>query len=138
MRTADPKAVAGKYAKVHAAVEKLFAEAEGRVPASQDTAFDLAVASLRANGIEPDNIQNMDREDRDAAQEMILQKVGVWSFEELEEAFEATPCSAKLKAVSAALGLLGGSKRKPTLAHCLDLFLEDRARGKDQTRKRDG
>ena len=63
---------------------------------------------------------------------MILQASGFSDTEELADALEANPKSTKLKATSAALGILAGGKQKPTLARCLDLFLQDRGRGKDR------
>jgi hypothetical protein len=35
----------------------------------------------------------------------------------------------------AAMSILAGGKQKPTPARCLDLFLEDRGRGKNHTHK---
>src|SRR5262249_55574467 len=39
------------------------------------------------------------------------------------------------RAVSAALGILGGDNRRPTVSYCLSQFLEDKARGRDVTKK---
>lgn len=64
LRTSDPKVAATRYAKVHAGEERLLAEADGRLASSTDTAFNMALASLRARGINPDDVPSMGHEDR--------------------------------------------------------------------------
>jgi integrase len=64
----------------------------------------------------------------------VLTAAGFSNDEELSEALDAYPAGkapSKLKAVSAALGLLAGNKRRPTISYCLSQFLTDRARSQD-------
>ncbi|MBR0715807.1 hypothetical protein JQ632_17825 [Bradyrhizobium liaoningense] len=119
---------------MHAAVEQLFAEARQKAGISADTAFDLAVASLKSRGL----YGLTDNEDRSDAQDIVLRDAGFTDAEELSEALEAYAdgkAPAKLRAVSAALGIIGGDKPRPTLSYCLSQFLEEKARGRDLAKK---
>ncbi|UWU94157.1 hypothetical protein [Bradyrhizobium sp. CB1015] len=119
---------------MHAVVERMFAEAREKVGISEDTAFDLAVASLKSRGLHGP----IDKEDASDAQDIVLREAGFADADELSEALEAYPdgkAPVKLRAVSAALGILGGDKRPPTVSYCLSQFLEEKARGRDVTKK---
>jgi integrase len=134
LRTGDRKLVPHRYAQVHAAVERLFTEARRKAGISEDVAFDMAVATLRALGL--DGLT--DREDRSTAADIVLARAGLSDPEELSEALEGYPAGkapVKLKALSTALGILAGAKRRPTLSHCLRQFLTDKERGQDLSKK---
>jgi integrase len=113
----------------------LFAEAKRKAGFSEDTAFDLAMASLKKMGL----VDLADPHDRFDAQDIVLQANGFFDVEELSEELQAYPdgkAPLKLRAASAALGILAGNKRRPTLSLCLSKFLEDKARGQDLSKKR--
>jgi hypothetical protein len=100
----------------------------------------MALRSLKTKGLADQNgsVAQLDPLDRSDGQDIILADAGFGDFEDLSEALEAYPdgkAPTKLRAVSAALGILAGNKRRPTISYCLNQFLTDKARGRDTTKK---
>jgi integrase len=139
LHTRDTTLVPLRYARVHAEVERMFAEAKTEAGISNDLLFEAAVRSLRARGLPTaDAVAEWDREDRSAAVDVVLSDAGFDDLDQLEEAFEAAAekDKAKLRQVSMEVAIVQGSVAKPppTLTHCLGLLLQDKARGRDLTR----
>jgi hypothetical protein len=104
LRVADPKAVASRYAKVHAEVERLFAEADGRVPCV--CRFDMAVASLRCrHGIDPADAARMPHHDHPDAQDAVLSAAG-YSARRPERRLDCPQAPIRAKATAAALSIV--------------------------------
>ncbi|WP_314959697.1 DUF6538 domain-containing protein [Bradyrhizobium cosmicum] len=130
LRTRDPAKVLRNYAKMHSTAEEVFARARRKAGVGEDIVFEMALRSLRTKGLADQNggLAHLDHDDRSEGQDIILSAAGFGNTEELSEELDAYPAGKapiKLKAVSAALGLLAGNKRRPVVSYCLNQFLAD-------------
>jgi integrase len=134
--TRDRKDLPHRYATVHAEVERLFAEAKTGAGISDDLLFEAAVRSLRSQGLPTfESAKEWTAGDRSDAVDLVLQRAGIQSLDDLEEAFETATGAERdrLRQVSTQIAITQGSvgRPKPTLTYCLQLMLTDKARGRD-------
>ena len=140
LKTKDKRLVPARYAKVLAQVQALFDDATGKKGISDDILFDAAVRSLTAKRL-PTNAP-ADRDDRSAAEDILIEQGGFGSIDELEEAFEEfeddlASAPLRLRQLSMEIAIAAGTRTRPkaTLAYALRLYLEDKSRGRDTSKK---
>lgn len=118
----------------------MFAQAKTSAGISNDLVFEAAVRSLRARSLPSDDTNGgWTTADRSDAVDIVLAGAGMQSLDELEEALEMASNGerVKLERVSTEIAIVQGtmSRPKPRLSYCLQLLLEDRARGRDTKRE---